>query len=256
MGAKAGTLICGLVLLLPGTLFLHAEAGCGARGNPRCCGGRNNECSAMSGHRTVCYCDTYCRKTGDCCEDYARVCHASAIDCVLGSWGLWAQCSSPCGAGSKERTRQVIVPPRNGGAPCPDLKQRRGCFGDGPLCRSAKEVARLLPDSFRRNFKDPWRRPHMFRKEQKPSCCVWLRVKHSSTVCRLHTWTAQLSREQLVCAECQSDAMNSDDRCTGDGQEGVTTFWAAELVPGCHGTWKRELFSCSCQCPLRSVLFV
>ncbi|KAL0187391.1 hypothetical protein M9458_019061, partial [Cirrhinus mrigala] len=37
---------------------------------PRCCPGRNNE-------RTVCYCDTYCKRSGDCCDDYQTVCHIS-----------------------------------------------------------------------------------------------------------------------------------------------------------------------------------
>lgn len=208
----------------------------------------------------------------------------AAIDCVVGSWGPWSSCTSPCGVGSTERSRQVSVPPRNGGTPCPDLKQRRGCFGNNAICSTAKgenlfyvplhssinacmhscsdlysfgevilsggllstpwssssglkaylqlhhfktsiwlfviescrnkspedfslmhgdflncgmclywslqwkqanltqrpssfptlhphicpaEVAKILPDSFKRNFKDPWRRPHMLMKEEK-----------------------------------------------------------------------------------------
>ena len=62
----------------------------------------------------------------------------AAIDCVVGSWGPWSACTSPCGVGSKERSRQVSVPPRNGGTPCPDLKQRRGCFGNNAICSTAK----------------------------------------------------------------------------------------------------------------------
>ncbi|KAG5840195.1 hypothetical protein ANANG_G00186270 [Anguilla anguilla] len=125
----------------------------------------------------------------------------------------------PLWGGSKERSRQVTVPPRNGGAPCPDLKQRRGCFGQSPTCSSAKEVAKILPDSFKRNFKDPWRRPHMLMKEEMPSYCVQLRVKQASAPCRLQVWSAQLVRERSVCAECQSDAMDSKQRCGGDGLE-------------------------------------
>lgn len=62
----------------------------------------------------------------------------AAIDCVVGSWGPWSSCTSPCGIGSTERIRQVSVPPRNGGTPCPDLKQRRGCFGNNAICNTAK----------------------------------------------------------------------------------------------------------------------
>lgn len=58
----------------------------------------------------------------------------AAIDCVVGPWGPWSACTSSCGVGSTERSRQVSVPPRNGGRPCPDLKQRRGCFGNDAVC--------------------------------------------------------------------------------------------------------------------------
>lgn len=56
----------------------------------------------------------------------------------MGSWGPWSSCTSSCGIGSTERSRQVSVPPRNGGTPCPDLKQRRGCFGNNAICSTAK----------------------------------------------------------------------------------------------------------------------
>lgn len=62
----------------------------------------------------------------------------SAVGCAVGPWGPWSGCSSPCGVGSKDRSRQVTVPPRHGGEPCPDLKQRRGCLGDDPACGAAK----------------------------------------------------------------------------------------------------------------------
>lgn len=51
------------------------------------------------------------------------------------------------------------------------------------------------------------------------SYCVYLRVKQASAACKLKLWSAHLVREQLVCAECQSDAMSKSDRCRGDGLE-------------------------------------
>ncbi|XP_077572218.1 somatomedin-B and thrombospondin type-1 domain-containing protein isoform X1 [Stigmatopora nigra] len=261
MGAhgRLGSLLslCGCLAFLCGVTVPRVEAGCRQRESPNCCTGRNNDCSEYTRRKTPCYCDTYCHKTGDCCDDYHSVCQISAaIDCEVGSWGPWSACTSPCGVGSTERSRQVSVPPRNGGTPCPDLKQRRGCFGNNKICSSAKEVAKILPDTYQRNFKDPWRRPHMLMKEKKASYCVYLRVKQISVACKLKVWSAQLVRERLVCAECQNDAMSKSDRCVGDGLEGTITFWTAASGVGCHGTWLRESSSKSCRCPPYSVLFV
>lgn len=70
----------------------------------------------------------------------------AAVGCAVGPWGPWSGCSSPCGVGSRARSRQVTVPPRHGGDPCPDLKQRRGCLGQHPACGTAKgNVGCLLP---------------------------------------------------------------------------------------------------------------
>ncbi|NXT26863.1 SBSPO protein, partial [Syrrhaptes paradoxus] len=104
----------------------------------RCCPGRNNACWAPGTHRARCYCDSYCERTGDCCEDYQAACRRAAVGCAVGPWGPWSGCSSSCGVGSRARSRQVTVPPRHGGQPCPDLKQRRGCLGEHPTCGMAK----------------------------------------------------------------------------------------------------------------------
>lgn len=53
------------------------------------------------------------------------------------------------------------------------------------------------------------------------SYCVYLRVKQASAACKLKLWSAQLVRERLVCAECQSDAMSKTDRCGGEGLERI-----------------------------------
>ncbi|XP_039627466.1 somatomedin-B and thrombospondin type-1 domain-containing protein isoform X1 [Polypterus senegalus] len=248
--------VCGILAMMV-LLVQRVETGCAHRESPKCCPGRNNDCFELNRRMTICYCDTYCQKTGDCCEDYPTVCHISAaIDCVVSSWGSWSECSQLCGAGSKERTRQVITPPRNGGMPCPDLKQRRGCFGQSPVCSTAKEVAKILPHSFKRNFKDPWRRPHMLMKEEKPSYCAYFQLKQASAACRMNLWSSHMTREQPVCVECQGDAMGRTNRCEGDGLETTRTFWTAASLPGCQGSWVRERLQEDCRCPEHSFIFV
>ncbi|XP_025751312.1 somatomedin-B and thrombospondin type-1 domain-containing protein isoform X1 [Manacus vitellinus] len=147
-------------LLLWGGWLLATSCLVGATGScrHRCCPGRNNVCWAPSARRAHCYCDSYCQRTGDCCQDYHATCRRAAVGCSVGPWGPWSGCSSPCGVGSRARSRQVTVPPRHGGEPCPDLKQRRGCLGEHPTCGTAKEVAKILPKSFSWDFRDPWRR--------------------------------------------------------------------------------------------------
>ncbi|XP_026877969.2 somatomedin-B and thrombospondin type-1 domain-containing protein isoform X1 [Electrophorus electricus] len=245
-------LVCFSKVCIPG-----AEAGCEERKSPNCCTGRNNDCFEYTKRKSVCYCDAYCQKTGDCCEDYRQECQISAaVDCTVGQWSAWSRCSSVCGVGNMERNRQVTTHPRNGGVPCPDLKQRRGCLAHMETCSAAKDVAKILPDSFKRNFKDPWRRPHMLLKEERKSYCVYMRVKQGSAACRLKMWSTQLTRERSVCVECQGDAMATDNRCHGDGLQTIRTFWAAATAPGCYGSWIRESSNENCQCPPYSILFV
>ncbi|XP_077164804.1 somatomedin-B and thrombospondin type-1 domain-containing protein-like isoform X1 [Paroedura picta] len=249
-------LVCCSWLLAIGPLR-GIEGGCGNREAHQCCPGRNNDCLDFSRRRTPCYCDNYCEKTGDCCDDYHAVCQVSAaVDCVVGPWGPWSECSALCGTGSKDRMRQVIVPPRNGGAPCPDLKQRRGCLGESPLCETAKEVAKILPNSFKRDFKDPWRRPHMLMREKMPSYCIYFRLKQVGAACNVHFWSSQLVRERRICVECQGDAVGSKKRCQGDGLQGARTFWTAASVTGCQGSWTQESSQENCVCAQRSFIFV
>ncbi|XP_028566444.2 somatomedin-B and thrombospondin type-1 domain-containing protein-like isoform X1 [Podarcis muralis] len=240
-------------------LLVHGltEGGCGDREAHKCCPGRNNDCSDFSLRKTPCYCDTYCEKTGDCCEDYHSACQISAaVDCVVGHWGPWSECNALCGTGSKDRTRQVTVPPRNGGTPCPDLKQRRGCLGENSACDAAKEVAKILPDSFKRDFKDPWRRPHMLMREKLPSYCIYVRLTQVSPACRLHFWSRPLARERRVCVECQGNAVGSKKRCQGDGLQGARTFWTAASIAGCQGSWVQESLQEKCVCPQLSFIFI
>lgn len=60
-----------------------------------------------------------------------RACTTSAcaaVDCAVGGWGGWSECSRVCGAGgTRWRSREVLVAPRDGGAACPALVQERRC---------------------------------------------------------------------------------------------------------------------------------
>lgn len=63
----------------------------------RCCPGRNNACWAPGARRARCYCDSYCQRTGDCCQDYVTTCRRA------GEWrrgwhrpGLLCSAASVC----------------------------------------------------------------------------------------------------------------------------------------------------------------
>lgn len=117
-------------------------------------------------------------------------------------------------------------------------------------------VAKILPDSFKRDFKDPWRRPHMLAKEKQPSYCVYFRLKQVGAACRLHLWSSQLQKERQVCVECRRDAVGSTERCEGDGLEQTRTFWTATTIAGCQGSWIQESLQENCVCPPLSFIFV
>ncbi|XP_009329114.1 PREDICTED: somatomedin-B and thrombospondin type-1 domain-containing protein-like [Pygoscelis adeliae] len=102
----------------------------------------------------------------------------AAVGCAVGPWGPWSGCSS-----------------RHGGEPCPDLKQRRGCLGEHPTCGMAKEVAKILPDSFSRDFRDPWRRAGLLLLEE-PSRTFW--VAASVAGCQ-GSWVQEGLQEGCVC---------------------------------------------------------
>lgn len=52
-----------------------------------------------------------------------------AVNCKVGEWKSYGECSKPCGLGSKTRTRKVLQEPRNGGQKCPVLKESTVCIG-------------------------------------------------------------------------------------------------------------------------------
>ncbi|KAL9966411.1 hypothetical protein ACROYT_G024478 [Oculina patagonica] len=61
-----------------------------------------------------------------------RYCYGTAPqDCQVRSWSYWSSCStSQCGQqGSQSRSRTVRTSSGCGGAPCPDLRETRQCYG-------------------------------------------------------------------------------------------------------------------------------
>lgn len=49
------------------------------------------------------------------------------INCKVGAWSLFGNCSKPCGTGTKRRTRPLFTTPGGGGAKCPPFEELRNC---------------------------------------------------------------------------------------------------------------------------------
>ena len=53
------------------------------------------------------------------------------VDCKVGDWKPWGDCSATCDGGTKMRAREVVEEPENGGASCPALKETMVCNTEG-----------------------------------------------------------------------------------------------------------------------------
>jgi len=52
---------------------------------------------------------------------------ACPVDCQVGEWGGWSQCSAECGGGVRERTRDIQTQAAHGGEPCPATEDETSC---------------------------------------------------------------------------------------------------------------------------------
>lgn len=52
---------------------------------------------------------------------------ACPVDCVMGAWSGWSECSALCDGGFQERVRNVVQSPQSGGQVCPQLVDMQAC---------------------------------------------------------------------------------------------------------------------------------
>lgn len=67
------------------------------------------------------------------------------IDCGVGGWTEWGQCSEDCGGGKTTRFRSKIVHDQHGGEPCPHLEEAVEC-NDSPCAPPIKAKGRSLAE--------------------------------------------------------------------------------------------------------------
>ncbi|CAE7454331.1 Sspo [Symbiodinium sp. CCMP2456] len=70
---------------------------------------------------------------GQACGDTKEEesCDGVCTDCEYEDWSSWVECSVTCGGGNQNRTRDVAVPPTNGGKACVGNKTETRVCGNG-----------------------------------------------------------------------------------------------------------------------------
>lgn len=66
----------------------------------------------------------HCGLLKDSTECFVKPC---VVDCQVSVWEPWTECSQDCGGGTRQRKRDVLNRPLNGGAPCPTLVEYEEC---------------------------------------------------------------------------------------------------------------------------------
>lgn len=59
----------------------------------------------------------------------SRECNTQScpVDCVVGEWGDWTNCTTDCGGGTQMRVRKVITRNKSGGKECPNIVESKTC---------------------------------------------------------------------------------------------------------------------------------
>uniref|UniRef100_A0A8D2IRD6 Somatomedin B and thrombospondin type 1 domain containing n=1 Tax=Varanus komodoensis TaxID=61221 RepID=A0A8D2IRD6_VARKO len=240
-----------------------APAGPGREG--RCCPGRDPTC-ASTGWRAdraygTCFCDEACRRTGDCCYDYAQACPASP--CIVEEWSQWSGCAEQCKPNFRVRTRVIQQEPKNGGEPCPPLEEKAGCLEyntyERKNCGDEYVPAFITTSEYNKERKERARNPNWSSEAEDSSYCVEFRTESLSLSCSMENrpyarWTQYLRVGYTVCVTCQAPAMSTGShRCSGDGIDAdgnKVLHWQAVGNHFCHGTWKKVQQIEECSCPL------
>ncbi|XP_039258926.1 somatomedin-B and thrombospondin type-1 domain-containing protein-like [Styela clava] len=214
------------------TQFSSVDGGCMDTGI--CCPGRNNSCRFTLQLQT-CYCDEFCSKSEDCCDDYDYFCRKQ--DCVLTYWTEWSECSGRCSKGRQERTRSIHIPASSGGEPCGRRSQVRTCYDTSRSCQK-KEVALLLP-TYYKSYRNRPNKYFTIENVKRPSYCIRYYLKYISPYCRYNTPWHMMNVGDLVCVECDDIAMNKEGFCKGANTKSSGS-WRGIATQNCYGTWKVE----------------
>jgi len=243
-------------------ISVKGEGSCAAA--KKCCSGQNTDCAVTHDLNFIssqpCYCDHGCLDMGDCCHDFKDYC--GVIDCKLGEWSEWSDCSTDCGHGTSTRTRSIIHPPANGGRECLDMDQSRSCRVNHGCSERKKdtvsairETAMLLPRKWsskkktkkydvRQNLKT------YVEKINKAEYCVVFKIEKASKACLDHKDTWELRRGNEICVSCESKAVREKlgGRCSGHGVFDKQTRFKAVVHSTCHGRWQRIRMEEDCPC--------
>nr|XP_042903211.1 somatomedin-B and thrombospondin type-1 domain-containing protein isoform X2 [Parasteatoda tepidariorum] len=188
------------------------------------------------------------------------------VDCKVSAWSSWSDCSAVCGFGTMKRERHVIKHEVNGGQSCPELLQKRSCYGSQcdkhSHSKANREIAMILPATYsvirqlnashdiRSNLRLRYRKDPE-QEKSKEYCVVFELLKTKKACENLATEISlKIEKGSMVCVSCETAAMRKHlgYRCQGHGVEHKSTRFAFLSFPQCHGRWKKKETVEKCNC--------